>query len=69
MVEVDGIPQKVLTLDWFKKPDCTDRMCLHTVRVYLCVCLCVAILALIPTASYGTLRRFGVLGGSGPLDV
>lgn len=31
LVEVDGILQKVLTLDWFKKPDCTDRMCLHTV--------------------------------------
>ena len=66
MVEVDGIPQKVLTLDWFKKPDCTDRMCLHTVRVCLCVplcasvCLCVAILALPPTASYGTLRSPGV---------
>ena len=38
MVEIDGIEQKVLTLDWFKKDDCTDRMCLHTVDLENTMC-------------------------------
>ncbi len=38
LIDIDGIPQKVLTLDWFKKPDCTDRMCLHTIDLDHSMC-------------------------------